>query len=384
MPNYFDNAATSFPKPESVYAAIDNYNRTIGAPSGRGGYNAAQQTQRALMQCRGLLSNLFGVRAPQNVVLTFSCTDSLNTVLHGVLRSGDHVVTTQLEHNSVLRPLKALESQGVESTVVPVGADQLIDPTAIAKAVKSNTKLIACLHASNVTGVVQPVAEIGQVAAEHGVLFLLDAAQTTGQLPVTFEETQADFIVAAGHKSLLGPLGTGVLCIRPGVEARLRSFRQGGTGSTSELSQQPDQLPDKYESGNLNMPGVFGLLAGLQHIAEVGVAALNQHKRHLIDRLQTGLRAIEGVTVYGTNTADRACVQSINIAGFEPQDVAMILDQNFDIQCRAGLHCAPGAHQALGTFETGGTVRLSPGAFTTDEQIELAITAIAEIAMSSP
>lgn len=383
MSNYLDNAATSFPKPEAVYAAIDRYNREVGAPGGRGAYESATEAQRVMLQCRTLASNLFGVGSPSHVIITFNCTDSLNTVLHGVLKPGDHVVTTQLEHNSVLRPLRLLQGPGIETTVVPVAADHVVDVDQIRSAMRSNTRLVACLHASNVTGAIQPVEEIGQIAKQHGALFLLDAAQTAGQHPVSLADANADFLVAAGHKSLLGPLGTGVLCIRPGVEGQLRSYRQGGTGSASEASTQPSQLPDKYESGNHNMPGIFGLHAGLRHITDIGVTEIAAHKRNLLARLHAGLSEIDGVTLYGCDVENRVCIQSLNIASFAPQDLATILDQSFNIQARAGLHCAPGAHEALSTLELGGTLRLSPGGFTTEDQIDQAVNAIRDIASSA-
>lgn len=381
--NYLDNAATSFPKPEAVYAAVDRYSREVGAPGGRGAYEAANKGQRILMRCRTLASDLFEVGSPKHVVITQNCTDSLNTVLHGLLQPGDHVVTTQLEHNSVLRPLRFLQERGVESTIVPVSATHRVDVDQVRSAFRSNTRLVASLHASNVSGVIQPVEAIGQLAREHGAMFLLDAAQTAGQYPVSMRQTQADFIVAAGHKSLLGPLGTGLLCIRPGVEEYVASVRQGGTGSASEIAEQPDELPDKYESGNLNMPGIFGLHAGLKHVTDVGVSRLAEHKNALLLQLHAGLSGMEGVTLYGGPGEGRVCIQSLNINGFDPQDVATILDQSFGVQCRAGLHCAPGAHEAMSTLHAGGTVRLSPGAFTTSDDIEQAIDAIGQIAGSA-
>jgi cysteine desulfurase family protein len=380
MTIYLDNAATTFPKPETVYTAIDNYNRTIGAPGGRGAYGSATTAQVTLNRCRKQISDLLGVGSPDHVVMTFNCTDSLNTVLHGVLKPGDHVVTTQIEHNSVLRPLQQLKQVGVKSTVVEVGADHRIDPAAINNAMRPETRLVAVLHASNVTGTLQPIENIGQIAHDHNALMLLDAAQTAGQYPIYMSDLPVDFLVAAGHKSLFGPLGTGVLCIRPGAEEHLSSFRQGGTGSSSENATQPTVLPDQFESGNLNMPGIFGLSAGLQFIEETGVDEIVQHKSKLTTQLYNGLSAIDGVTVFGSVELNVAAVISFTVAGYEPQDIATILDQSFNIQCRAGLHCAPGAHAAIGTLQSGGTVRFGPGFFTTSDQIETAIDAVRQIA----
>jgi cysteine desulfurase family protein len=380
MPIYLDNAATSYPKPDSVYAAMDHYNRNIGAPGGRGSYASATDAQSTMDRCRKLTADLLGVASPAQVAFTFNCTDSLNSVLHGLLRPGDHVVTSQIDHNSVLRPLNKLQAHGVESTVVPVGPNHLISPDSVRRAIKSNTRLLSLIHASNVTGVVQPIEEIAQIARERGVLVLLDAAQTAGQLPINMADLPVDFLAAAGHKSLLGPLGTGVLCLRPGVEEHLQSFRQGGTGSSSEQAAQPTTLPYRYESGNHNMPGLFGLTAGLEHITTTGIDAIREHEQKLMHLLSDGLSAIEGVCLFVTGDVETTSVLSLNITGYEPHDVATILDQNFQIQARAGLHCAPGAHEALGTLTAGGTVRLSPGPFTTPEDVEAAVAAVREIA----
>ncbi|MFK7817720.1 MAG: cysteine desulfurase [Planctomycetaceae bacterium] len=380
MPIYLDNAATSFPKPETVYAAIDHYNRIVGAPGGRGAYGAATECQATLNRCRKQVSDLLGVGSPDHVVMTFNCTDSLNTVLHGLLQPGDHVVTTQIEHNSILRPLQQLKSAGVETTIVEVGDDHLIDPSAIRNALRPGTRLVATLHASNVTGTIQPIADIGQIAQDHGALMLVDAAQTAGQYPIDMRNVPVDFLAAAGHKSLLGPLGTGVLCIREGAEEQLRSFRQGGTGSASESDVQPAVLPDRFESGNLNMPGIYGLAAGLDFIAETGLQEIVSRKQRLTSRLVEGLASINGVTVFGSPEVNAAAVVSFTIDGFEPQDAATILDQSFDIQCRAGLHCAPGAHQAIGTRDSGGTVRFGAGFFTTEDDIDAALEAVKQLA----
>lgn len=381
MPIYLDNAATSFPKPDSVYSAVDRYNREIGAPGGRGAYSSATTAQATLSRCRKQVSDLLGVGSPDHVAMTFNCTDSLNFVLHGLLKPGDHVVTSQIEHNSVLRPLAELKARGVESTIVDIGPEHVINPDSIREAMRPETRLVAILHASNVTGVIQPIADIGSIARESGALFLLDAAQTAGQHPIDMRNLPVDFLAAAGHKSLLGPLGTGVLCLRPGVEEHLRSFRQGGTGSASESARQPEELPDRFESGNLNMPGIFGLAAGLDYIFDTGLDLIIEHERSLVDRLQARLSEIDGVRVFGS-VSPKVAVVSFTIDGFEPQDTAAILDQSFEVQCRSGLHCAPGAHAALGTLRSGGTIRFSPGPFTTVDHIDAAIEAVRQIASS--
>lgn len=382
MSVYLDNAATSFPKPESVYAAMDAYSRTVGAPAGRGAYQATVGIGATVQRCRKRVSDLLGVGSVNHVVMTFNCTDGLNTVFHGLLKPGDHVVTSQIEHNSVLRPLAALKSQGVESTLVPVDSTHRIEPAAIRAAIRPGTKLVAVLHASNVTGVVQPIIDIGEVARERGVMMLVDAAQTAGQFPINMQDQPVDFLVSAGHKSLLGPLGTGILCIRPGLEGHVASFRQGGTGSSSESPNQPEQLPERFESGSPNVPGLVGLEAGVEHVANVGPREVMLRKQATMERLLDGLARVPGLTIHHCGAERRVSVLSLSIDAIDPQDVATILDQNFGIQCRAGLHCAPGAHAALGTLETGGTVRLSPGLFTSTDEIDQAIHAITEVATS--
>jgi selenocysteine lyase/cysteine desulfurase len=242
---------------------------------------------------------------------------------------------------------------------------------------------VALVHASNVTGTIQPVADIGRIAKEAGALFLVDAAQSAGHIPIDLAQLPADLLACSGHKGLLGPLGTGLLYVRPGVEQQLRSLRQGGTGSQSEDDHQPEFLPDKYESGNHNAPGIVGLEAGLAWIEERGAGALRAHEAALTQRLRDGLGALPGVRLYGPDDAAlRTGVVSLTIDGMEPQDVAAILDESFGIEVRAGLHCAPRAHQAIGTFAGGGTVRVSVGAFTTEEEVDAAVTAVGELATS--
>ncbi|MEK6233748.1 MAG: aminotransferase class V-fold PLP-dependent enzyme, partial [Planctomycetales bacterium] len=311
--------------------------------------------------------------------------DSLNLALHGLLRQGDHVVTTVVEHNSILRPLRALEQQGIV-TVDRVACDArgIVDPQRIREAAKPGTRLIAMLHASNVTGAVQPVAEAAAIARETGALFLLDAAQTAGHMPLNVAELPVDLLAASGHKGLLGPLGVGILYVRPGVEESLASVRQGGTGSESENDSQPDALPDKYESGNLNVPGILGLGAGVEWLLQQGVETIHARGQQLIDRLITDLRGISGATLYGPqDAAAQIGVVSLNITNYDPREAATLLDAACRIQARAGLHCAPLMHQALGTLDQGGTIRFSVGAMNTESDVVAAANAVREIARSA-
>lgn len=379
---YLDNAATSFPKPDAVYDAVDNYNRNIGAAVGRSSYQSAVVVQSVVNRCRKQAAELFGVQSPDQIIFTFNGTDSLNLALYGLLQPGDHVVTSTIEHNSVLRPLKELQASiGLEITCIDADSTGRIEPADIKSTLRPNTKLVALIHASNVTGTIQPIADVGEIAHNAGALFLVDAAQSAGHLPINLNNLPVDLLACPGHKGLLGPLGTGLLYIRPGIEEQLRSTRQGGTGSQSENDRQPNTLPDKYESGNHNAPGLYGLQAALAYLHEKGIESLRAHEIELTTQFLEGLADIPQLQTYGPSTAgDRLGVVSVTLPGFEPQILSSILDENFNIQTRAGLHCAPGIHKCLGTFESGGTTRLSTGPFTPPEHINTAIAALKEIA----
>jgi cysteine desulfurase family protein len=379
---YLDNAATSWPKPPAVYEAVDRYLREVGAPAGRGAYREAIESDRIVAATRAGVARVIGADDPRRIVFTSGATESLNLALHGWLRPGDHVVTTAVEHNSVLRPLRALSDlHGVRVSHVSCGGTGRVDPDDVRRALRSDTRLVAVVHASNVTGTLQPVAEIAQLARDVGAAVLVDAAQTLGHLPLAVDELQADLVAASGHKGLLGPLGTGILYIRPGCEDRLRSLRQGGTGTHSEDDRQPESLPDKYESGNQNLPGIAGLGAAVEHLERLGIATISAQLDELTSRLRDGLSQFVGVRVYGPAAAkDRTAVVSLTISGYDPQEVAMLLDSTFRIQVRGGLHCAPLIHRAIGSFSSGGTVRLSPGPMNTPEEIDAAVRAIGELA----
>ncbi len=379
---YLDNAATSFPKPEAVYAAVDHYNRHVGAAVGRSAYSSAVDVQGTVNRCRKQAAELFGAESPDRIIFTFNGTDSLNLALHGLLKPGDHVVTSKIEHNSVLRPLRELQiRRGIEVSYVDADSTGRIKPADVKAAVQPNTKLIALIHASNVTGTIQPIADVGEIARNADALFLVDAAQSAGHLPIDLRNLPIDLLACPGHKGLLGPLGTGLLYIRPGIEEQLASIRQGGTGSQSEDDQQPETLPDKYESGNHNAPGLYGLEAAFGFLQEQGVESLRAHERQLTAQLLNALSAIPNLELFGpNNTEEQVGVVSVSLPGFDPQVLSTILDENFSIQTRAGLHCAPGVHKSIGTFKTGGTVRLSIGPFTTTDDIDSAVAAMRDVA----
>jgi len=382
---YLDNAATSWPKPDSVYQAVDRYQRLLGAPAGRSGYSEAGEVARLVEQARGAVARILGASDPNSIAFAHNGTDALNTAIHGALRDGDHVVSSDAEHNSVLRPLHHLASQG-RITVTYVRCDSVgkIDPDDVRHALRPATRLVALTQASNVTGVVQPLKEVGQIVRSHDALFLVDAAQTLGHLPLQVDELQCDLLAAPGHKGLLGPLGTGLLYVRPGVEDRIESHRQGGTGTQSDREHHPPTMPAKFEAGNANVPGIVGLGAGCAYLLERRITNVHQATSQLAEQLWHLLTTVDGVRCYGPAPPDeRVAVVSLNIEGYDPQEVAAALDSSYRVQVRAGLHCAARLHRSLGTFEHGGTVRLSMGPFNTATEIDTAAEAIQEIAATS-
>jgi cysteine desulfurase / selenocysteine lyase len=378
---YLDNAATSWPKPEAVYQAVDHYQRELGAPAGRGVYREALQVDRLVQQARAALARLIDAPDPNRVIWTYSGTDSLTLALRGLLRPGDHVVTSVCDHNAVLRPLRYLEDQQ-QLHVTRVGCDPhgVIDPNDVLAAVRPDTRLVAVLHASNVTGALQPIEPIAAGLKEHDAFLVVDAAQTVGHVPLSVRQLGCDVLAAPGHKGLLGPTGTGFLYVAPGVERELQPIRLGGTGTHSESDQPPEDLPHRYEAGNLNVPGIYGLAAGISWLQERGLDALAAHERELTGRLLHDLSALDQVTVYGPQDPTRqVAVISFNIDPLDPQEVATLLDQVGQIQTRAGFHCAPRMHRALKTAELGGTVRVSCGPFTHSTDIDALIETIARV-----
>lgn len=375
---YLDNAATSHPKPEAVYRAADRYLRESGNP-GRGGHALARRAEAEVEAVRLRAARFFGAPDPERVVFTFNATDALNIALKGFLGPGDHVVTTVLEHNSVRRPLVSLAAaRGVDHTKVSCDGEGRVDPEAVGKAITPRTALVALTWASNVTGALQPVAAVAEVCRRRGVRLLVDAAQTAGHIPIDVAATGINLLACSGHKGLLGPPGTGLLIVGPDVD--LAPLREGGTGVRSDLEAQPDFYPQHLEGGTPNVPGIAGLGAGLAFLADVGLDKVAAREGALIAALYEGLTAVPGVTVYGPRgPGGRAGVISFNVAGWDPVEVAAVLDQSFGIACRAGLHCAPWAHEALGTLP-GGTVRFGVGYFNTLDEMAEAVRAVAAVA----
>ena len=377
---YLDNAATTWPKPGCVLDAMLRCMREVGANPGRSGHRLAVEAERIRFDAREALAQMFHVRDPLRVIFTLNATAALNLVMRGLLAPGDHAVTTSMEHNSVMRPLRALEGQGVILSVVPCQQDGTLKLETLAEHLRPETRLIAVNHASNVCGTVLPVREIGELARRRGIVFLVDAAQTAGCWPLDMEADYIDLLAFSGHKELLGPTGTGGLVLRDGFELdSLPPLLWGGTGSRSEQETQPDFLPDKYESGTPNLVGLAGLDAGVRHILEWGLEQARAQAQKSAEQLIAGLGAIPGVRVLGTRDPVRqTATVSFTVEGLSASDVASALDDEFDIMCRPGLQCAPVAHRTLGTFPAG-SVRLAPGPFTTEEEIEQALVAVAKV-----
>lgn len=375
---YLDNAATSFPKPAIVYATMDDFMRHRAGNPGRAGHRLALAAQAALDEARRQLAALFNAPDPKRLIFALNTTDALNIALKGLLRPGDHVVATSMEHNAVVRPLTKLGHEGVSTTYVQADEQGLITPADVEAAITPDTKLVVINHASNVTGTVQPLAEIATVARQHGLLCVVDAAQSAGCLPLDVQVLLVDVIAFPGHKSLLGPPGTGGLWV--GERAQIRSFREGGTGLASESPEQPDEYPEHLEAGTANSVGIAGLAAGVQFVRQTGIDTIRAHEAHLSQVLWEGLRPISRLTLYGPGEPHlRTGVVSFTLEGYEPTDVAAILDSSFEIAVRPGLHCAPLAHRTLGTFSQG-TVRMSCGFFNTEEEIATTIDAVRQIA----
>ncbi len=375
---YLDNAATSFPKPECVYQALDRFARQSLANPGRAGHKMAVEAERALDDARHLLNQFFHGQSPERFVFTLNCTDALNMAFKGVLREGDHVVTTELEHNSVSRPLRAMELAGrITLTKVKADAGGTVDPDAIRRALTPKTRLVAVSHASNVLGTVQPILEIGNIVKTHGALFLVDAAQTAGVLPIDVQALGIDLLALPGHKSLLGPTGTGALYVSP--RANVGAWREGGTGGDSASETQPREFPYFLEGGTPNVLGIAGLAAGLRHVAEQGLDRIHAHETALCERLWRRLDEMGGYEVFGhRDHTRRVGTLSFRSDALPAAEIGGILDQAFEIAIRPGLHCAPYVHRALGTFPDG-TVRVSPGPFSTEADVDRLAGALAEI-----
>jgi len=381
---YFDNAATSYPKPKEVGQAMMYFLEKVGATPGRSSYRLSIESGRILYQARESLAELFNVDDPLRIIFTLNVTEALNLALKGLLRPGDQVITSSMEHNSVMRPLRELEKRGVEVKVIPCSSQGVLDPVDLERAIKKNTKLIVLNHGSNVIGSLLPITVVGEMAKRHHILFLVDTAQTAGCYPLDIEKDNIDLLAFTGHKALYGPPGTGGLVIGERVDTKkLIPLKVGGTGSHSEFEEQPDFLPDIYESGTPNIVGLNGLKEGVRFVLAERVDKIHQHEKNLIIRLIEGLKEIPEVTLYGGDyRKEQVAVVSFNLKDKWPSEVGMRLDEEYDIMCRVGLHCSPATHKTIGTFPRG-TVRFSMSWFNTLEEVDQVIMAIREIAKSA-
>jgi len=379
---YLDHAATSWPKSDAVLNAMDRFARESGAAAGRGGYQSAIVADRIVATTRKLIAKLISAQSPECISIHSNGTAALNAAIHGILRSGDHVVTNAAEHNSVLRPLHHLKSSGrISLTIVPSDNQGAIDANEVLAAVGEKTSLVTLTHASNVTGSVQPIAEVGNSLREHSALFLCDAAQTFGTLRIDVQQSGIDLLAAPGHKGSGGPLGTGFLYSSPLVHDRLKPTIQGGTGSQSESLEMPVAMPAKLEAGNLNVPALAGWNAALKEMFGEEINSRTRSVSSLADHLHQGLAAIEGIERYGQSRS--LPIASIAIPGYSVTDVAMILDSEFRIETRAGMHCAALIHPFLGSASEG-TLRISAGHRTSESQIDAVLEAIQMIRDSTP
>jgi cysteine desulfurase family protein len=377
MPIYLDNAATSFPKPPQVIKAVEEFLRHQAANPGRGGHQLSLQAGRLVMECRETVARFFGIRDATRIAFTANATEAINLGLFGLLDPGDRVVTTTMEHNAVVRPLRALSDRGVE--VVRVAADKqgFVDPAAVRQACLLGTRLLVMNHCSNVTGTLQAIEDVGPWCREQGVLFMVDAAQSAGIFPIDVEEMAIDLLAVPGHKSLLGPPGTGFLYVRSGLD--LRPLLYGGTGNFSQSEAQPIEMPERLESGTLNTVGLAGLKTGIDFLQTTGLDRIRNHEQELLGLLIEGLASMDGASLYGPLGSERhGGALSFNIKNLDPSLLGFRLDREYGICCRVGLHCAPQAHDSIGTLPEG-TVRLSPGYFNTVNDIEQTLLALREI-----
>jgi cysteine desulfurase/selenocysteine lyase len=377
---YLDNAATAFPKPQSVHDYMYEFYQRHGVNPGRSGYDMCMATEEIVHGTRKTLTRFFNGTDPNRLTFSYNASDSLNMIIQGMLERGDHAVTTNVEHNSVLRPLHHLERDGgIEVTHVPFDERGILNPDDIKKAIKSNTKLVVVNHGSNVIGTVQPIGEIGRVCREKGVYLAVDSSQTAGVQRIDVQEMNIDLLAFTGHKSMMGPTGIGGSYV--GEAVPIRGTRFGGTGVRSAYPFHLEEFPYRMEVGTLNIVGVAGLAAGQRWIEEQGMENIHKEEMRLWGRLCSGLREIPGVVTYCADTPDdHIAVLSFNVDGFEAADVGTMLDVDYNIACRTGLQCAPLVHVQLGTDKIKGTVRMSVGPFNTDEHIDRAIEAVTEIA----
>jgi len=375
---YLDNAATSWPKPPEIISSMTDFMEKIGGSPGRSGHRLSLEAGRIVLNTREKVAGLFGIQDSSRVIFTLNGTHSLNLAMKGLLKENDQVVVTSMDHNAVMRPLRHLEAKKrIKVTVVQCERDGELDLDALKRTFVKKVTLVTIIHASNVTGGIMPLKEIGEIARGNGALFLVDACQSAGSLPIDVKEMGIDLLAFTGHKGMFGPQGVGGLYIREGIE--LEPLVQGGTGSNSEHEIQPDFLPDRYESGTLNTVAIAGLGAGVEYIVKTGIEKIREEEKNLTRMLLEGMKEIAGVEIYGPEDCEkRIAICAFNLKRKDPARVGYLLDREFDIMCRVGLQCAPSAHRTIGTYPQG-TVRFSLGYFNTEDEVQKALSAVREI-----
>jgi cysteine desulfurase / selenocysteine lyase len=383
---YFDNAATSFPKPKEVVDAVMAYMTRVGGNPGRSGHALSISAGELVFSCREQVVRLFGVNNPMRAIFCSNATEALNVAIQGILGPGDHAITTAMEHNSTIRPLKELERQkGIRLTIVPCPDKCRLDPDEFEKSVRPDTKLAVINHASNVTGTLQPLSDIGRICRKKGVILLADCSQSAGNVPIDMEDSNIDVLAFSGHKGLYAPTGTGGLVLSDHFDfTGMRPLKYGGTGSDSDKLLQPNFLPDAYESGTLNVAGISGLYAGIKYILSLqnGVKGIYKHKKELAVHFTTeAVKSVGGFVEYVPSELIETGVVSFNIKGIDPSEVAYLLSEHNNVHCRSGLHCAPLAHQTMGTFPIG-TVRFSFSIFNSKKEVDSAVNALREISLT--
>lgn len=374
---YMDNGATSYPKPREVIETLIDVTANYCANPGRSGHFMAARTAQEIYKTRLALARLFNIEDAARLVFTKNCTEAINLALKGILKDGDHVVTSSMEHNSIVRPLMELRKKGVSTTFVSCRQDGSLDPDDVKAAIRRNTRLVILTAASNVTGTKMPLEEVGRIAVRKGILFMVDGAQGAGHMDLDVQKNHIDILAVPGHKGLMGPQGTGALYIRKGVQSA--PLLAGGTGSRSKDEEQPEDFPEGYEAGTVNSPGIIALGAAVRFINKIGVKVIEAHEQRLTERLQKGLDEIDGVVIYGPeDTAQKTAVVAMNIEGIDCEEAANILNDRYGIAVRAGFHCSGRAHDTIGTGNIG-CMRICPGLYTSDKEIDEVIRAVGDI-----
>lgn len=380
MKLYLDNAATTFPKPPTVVNAVSNYMSFLGSNPGRGSSSSSVKGGQLVFQCREALANLFNFSKLENVIFTSNITSSLNILIKGLLKDGDHAITSTMDHNATLRPLHSLKEKGIiDLTVIKCSKEGILSVDDFKNSIKPNTKLVVLSHASNIIGTIQPLEEIGAICKEKNIFFIIDSAQTAGVLNLDFNKLNCNALTFTGHKSLLGPQGIGGFIIDDKLNDNINTIIEGGTGSLSSSVVQPDFLPDKFESGTLNTPGIAGLLAGVNFLKDTGIDTIKSEEQELTQKFIDEVCNIDSMTVYGFKDASlRTSTVSLNSSKIDNSELGFILDSEFGISTRTGLHCAPLAHETIGSYPFG-TIRFSFGVFNSMSDISYAIDCINKI-----